>query len=203
MKKFKKCEKCGKNFECKSLKAKWCSYDCGSRYFEKLENKNCIHCGKEFVGTKNKKYCSGKCVAEKRTDHLKKIHEAKRKYPKIEGLNRCQIFRKFNPEKNRIELHKDNLKRGILIQALGGKCIRCDYNEDLRALQIDHKHGDGKEDRKRVGSKIARYYIKNIEEAKEKLQILCSNCHSIKTFENNDSIPIKYREKWNKNPFPV
>lgn len=198
MKKIKTCCKCAKEFECKSLKAKWCSDKCGRRYKEKVQKKNCVQCGKEFLGNQNRKFCSGKCVTNKRCDHLRKIHEARRKYPKIPGLNRCQVFRRFNPEKNRQELHRDNLKRGILISALGGKCIRCGYDLDFRGLQIDHINGNGKEDRKKVGSRIARYYVNNIEEAKLKLQVLCGTCHSIKTFENCESANDKVRKKYSK-----
>ncbi len=159
----------------------------------------CNFCKKEFIGKSTRKFCSSSCSAKSRSDHLNKIQQARRKYPLIDGLNRCQIFRKFNPEKNREELHRDNLKRGILIQHLGGKCCVCGYDKDLRALQLDHIHGDGKKDRIRVGNKIARYYIKNLDEAKEKLQVLCSNCHSIKTHENHDYTVLKYRSKWKQN----
>ena len=190
MKKVKICQKCGKEFECKSLKAKWCSYSCGSRnaYIKTNLLKNCILCGNEFLGRKNKKFCSGKCVGNKRADHLKKIHSAKRKYPEIEGLNRCQIYRRFNPEKQREELHRDNIKRVILIQYLGGKCVNCSYDKDIRALQLDHINGDGHLDRKIKGKsgKVYRYYIKNLEESKKVLQVLCANCHAIKTIENRE-----------------
>lgn len=198
MRKVKKCLKCGNEFECKSLNAKWCSTSCGSRnsYYKNIFTKNCLVCGKQFLGTRNKRYCSGKCVGNSRADHLKKIHEAKRKYPKIEGLNRCQIYRRFNPSKGREELHRDNIKRVILIQYLGGKCSLCGYEKDIRALQIDHIHGDGFIDRKEKGrcGKIYRYYVKNLEKCEGILQILCANCHAIKSIENRDHDSLKARE---------
>jgi len=198
MKKVKKCEKCSKEFECASLKAKWCSSSCGRRFFYQntIKKRLCVLCGSEFDGGVNKKYCSSRCVGSKRADHLRKIQQARRKYPKIEGLTRCQVFRRFNREKCRIELNKDNLKRGVLIQSLGARCVRCGYNEDLRALQLDHIIGDGKEDRNRIGSKIARYYVHHLEEAAKILQVLCANCHAIKTFENRDNMSSGVREKW-------
>ncbi len=181
-----KCKKCGIEFENTHGNAKYCSLLCRN-YFHILKfDKNCKFCKKIFTGRANQKFCSQSCSAKNRTDHLFKIHEAKRKYPQIEGLNRCQIFRKFNPEKGREELAKDNLKRGILIQFLGGKCINCGYMEDMRALNIDHINGDGKIDRKTIGSKIQRYYINHLEECKDKLQVLCCNCHSIKTHIQNE-----------------
>lgn len=200
MKKIKICLKCGKKFICKSLKAKWCSIKCGSKnaYENTKKLKECLQCGKEFFGKVNKRYCSGKCVGVKRVDHLKKIHEANRKYPKIQGLNRCQIFRKFNQEKQREELHRDAIKRVVLIQYLGGKCSRCGYEKDIRALQLDHIHSDGKKDRskeKRKG-KVYRYYVNHLEESEKVLQVLCANCHCIKTHEHNEwSIKNKIMRK--------
>jgi len=193
--KKKKCLKCGKDFDCKSLKAKWCSSACGRRYLEILKIKNCLFCDKQFIGTQNKKYCSGQCVANKRADHLIKIQQANRKYPKIEGLNRCQIYRRFNPDKGREELNRDNIKRVVIIQYLGGKCSKCGYNEDIRALQLDHIDGDGFKDRKeKKTNKVYRYYVKNLEESKKILQVLCANCHAIKSIENRDHDGKKSKE---------
>lgn len=148
----------------------------------------CGFCNVEFVGRKNQKFCCRSCSASTRADHMNKIQQARRKYPKIEGLNRCQIYRRFNPEKNREELSKDNIKRVVLIQFLGGKCCKCGYDADIRALQIDHINGDGYIDRKTHGrsGKVYRYYVKNLEECKGILQVLCANCHAIKSIECRD-----------------
>jgi hypothetical protein len=160
----------------------------------KIHSKLCNFCKKQFKARKTQKYCTGSCSAKNRMEHLTKIHEAKRKYPKIEGLNRLQIYRKFNPEKNLYYLHRDSMKRIVVIQYLGGKCIRCGYDIDIRALQLDHIKGDGKEDRKRLGSRICRYYVNNLEEAKQKLQVYCANCHAIKTYIMEEKTSINYRD---------
>ena len=65
------------------------------------------------------------------------------------------------------------------------KCIRCGFT-DIRALQIDHKNGRGTEEYK--GNKMNvmgmyRFYLKNIELAKQNLQVLCANCNWIKKSE--------------------
>lgn len=70
--------------------------------------------------------------------------------------------------------------RPKLVAELGGKCVKCGFN-DIRALQIDHINGGGsKEVRKRGTTEMYRFYLKNKEEAIKKLQILCANCNWIK-----------------------
>ncbi len=83
-------------------------------------------------------------------------------------------------------LRPDIVKREAVIAALGGKCVCCGYDADVRALTLDHKNGDGYLDRKRLGSKIARYYYTRIDEAKKNLQVLCCNCNTIKSMENKE-----------------
>lgn len=72
-----------------------------------------------------------------------------------------------------------------LFDILGHKCVKCGF-DDKRALQFDHKNGDGNIDRKKLGGCDAsyRYYVKHPEEAKEKLQVMCANCNWIKRAEN-------------------
>jgi hypothetical protein len=76
--------------------------------------------------------------------------------------------------------------RQTAIEHLGGKCIKCGF-DDPRALEIDHIKGDGKSWRK-VGDKNAKRLMENILAAPvgETYQLLCCNCHRIKTLENGD-----------------
>lgn len=79
-------------------------------------------------------------------------------------------------------------RRLDLLAFLGGKCIRCGYNHNVRALCLDHINGGGSKDRKSFGSllKFYRYYLNNPELAKERLQVLCFNCNAIKMDERNE-----------------
>ena len=72
-----------------------------------------------------------------------------------------------------------------MIQFLGGKCCKCGYDTDIRALQLDHINGDGYKYRKLYGKEV-RYHAKNLDACKEILQVLCANCHAIKSIENRD-----------------
>ncbi len=63
------------------------------------------------------------------------------------------------------------------------KCARCG-NEDVRVLQIDHIHGDGS----LVGRTLSIGRLERIIADGEPipLQLLCANCHVIKTVENGE-----------------
>jgi hypothetical protein len=78
---------------------------------------------------------------------------------------------------------KDRIKRARLVMELGGKCVHCGFDADIRVLVLDHKNSDGHLDRRRIGNHIARYYISRIDEAKKNLQVLCFNCNWIKAIE--------------------
>lgn len=145
----------------------------------------CPHCHAEFTGRRGRTYCSNRCRALSRLRDLVEGNESRRKYPKIEGLSKHQIFWRCNDESRDAILDKDRRKRRQVVAALGGKCAVCGY-DDVRALVLDHKNGDGDTDRKSVGSKIARYYVAHLDEAAEKLQVLCANCNMIKAFDNNE-----------------
>lgn len=67
------------------------------------------------------------------------------------------------------------------IQALGGTCILCGYS-DVRALEIDHiiplHQSKGRTNQVSLFLSVVRGETEN-------LQLLCSNCHAIKTYNEN------------------
>lgn len=83
--------------------------------------------------------------------------------------------------------YRKNLREKVFI-LLGHKCSKCGFN-DIRALQIDHKNGGGKEDRRLLNQlAIYRKVIKNSKD----YQILCANCNWIKREESNEI--LRFRE---------
>jgi hypothetical protein len=78
--------------------------------------------------------------------------------------------------------------RQKLVEALGGKCMRCGYDDDWRALQIDHIRGNGAMER-RNGDRphIATFRAKVIANP-ESYSLLCANCNQIKRIENAEHI---------------
>ena len=77
--------------------------------------------------------------------------------------------------------------RVMVINLLGAKCCRCGYDQDIRALQIDHINGDGHIERKRKGTDTYRLMIDSIQRGEVgKYQILCANCNMIKRAERKE-----------------
>ena len=97
--------------------------------------------------------------------------------------NQKTSYLKKNPEKR----YSTTIRRKLFL-LLGKSCVRCGF-ADIRALQIDHIHGGGKQEMKKFGTNIVmyQYYTRNPEIAKQKLQILCANCNWIKRCENQES----------------
>lgn len=69
-----------------------------------------------------------------------------------------------------------------MITVLGGKCVDCGYDEDHRALQIDHIDGEGHLE---VG-RSRTTYAKKVLENPDKYALLCANCNRLKQFLNEE-----------------
>lgn len=79
--------------------------------------------------------------------------------------------------------NRNEITRAKAFDILGGKCVECGI-EDWRVLQIDHKERilrktriDKSED---TGANLRRKIVSGYVD-KDKLQLLCANCHQIKT----------------------
>ena len=66
---------------------------------------------------------------------------------------------------------------------LGDECRLCGI-KDKRVLEFDHINNNGKVDKAlHVGNQnMYNWYSARPEEAKQQLQLLCANCHSIKHY---------------------
>lgn len=94
-------------------------------------------------------------------------------------------YREINMERIRKNNNKyDHIKRKEIIDALGGKCKRCGF-DDIRALQIDHINGGGYQEMKNIHSRERlRIVVKSIKDNENKYQVLCANCNWIKRYED-------------------
>jgi hypothetical protein len=74
-------------------------------------------------------------------------------------------------------------RRRWAIEVLGGKCNKCGYNQDWRALQVDHVNNDGNIERKtKAPSLLFRQLILGLVD-RSRYQVLCANCNRIKDDE--------------------
>ncbi len=180
------CEICGSKFVKIGRHHKYCSPKCRERskvnYVELRSARECPHCKQQFMATQLQKFCSISCAARSNRHITIAKNKTRRIYPENPILNRKQQYYRMHGYKN----SKDKDLRVKLVNQLGGCCVKCGYSKDVRALVLDHKFGDGFLDRKRVGNKIARYYVNHVEEASGKLQVLCANCNMIKSAEDNE-----------------
>jgi hypothetical protein len=96
-----------------------------------------------------------------------------------------QKWYKGHPEKARSNSKKDhgNLREQVL-NKFGKVCGTCGFS-DIRALQIDHVHGEGNQERKQVTNKSV-FYRRVLRDSSGKYQLLCANCNWIKRHENNE-----------------
>jgi 5-methylcytosine-specific restriction endonuclease McrA len=81
---------------------------------------------------------------------------------------RCRKCRHPNQPSGKISRDK---ARGRLLDLLGRICERCGFvPEDTCQLDIDHRNGNP------------------FDRSRENLQVLCANCHRLKTKQNGDGL---------------
>lgn len=91
--------------------------------------------------------------------------------------------------------------RGRALEALGGVCTRCGWSEDSCALQFDHIDPRGKV--YNVSTLFSCNWSPRLEEELKKCQLLCANCHAVKTHREGDSTVCLGMERPKKVPPPT
>lgn len=79
-------------------------------------------------------------------------------------------------------------RRAKVVAALGGKCVECGYDKDIRALQLDHVNGGGGLERRSGLSNILVERAILRGERLNEIQLLCANCNLIKSFDSGERI---------------
>jgi len=77
------------------------------------------------------------------------------------------------------------------IEMLGGRCVKCGYNDNYIALQIDHIEPILRIKNHRISESgnMTLKHIVNGTISLDSIQLLCANCHAIKSFDDR----VKYR----------
>ncbi len=127
-----------------------------------------------------------------RKDHGEqlKAYDCERYYGR-EHERRKEAARKASQKPENREKHNATARRireqdrTELIQKMGGKCSICGFSDE-RALQIDHVEAVGQNRKERNGYSYWRTIAKNIDAGDTNYQLLCANCHCIKTRENDE-----------------
>lgn len=104
-----------------------------------------------------------------------------------ERASRNRYYDKHKATRSQVNALNDRrlraIKRQALLDELGGKCVKCGF-DDYRALHIDHINGGGSKEQRDVPSLSARYKL--IRAHPERYQLLCANHNAIKMYENNE-----------------
>jgi hypothetical protein len=79
-------------------------------------------------------------------------------------------------------------RRQALLNWFGATCVRCGYDEDWRALQLDHINDDAWKERRGSGTipqphKLLHQCEADPKWARSTLQVLCARCNAIKQYE--------------------
>jgi len=95
--------------------------------------------------------------------------------------NRCLYVKYTRPEVERktAEIHAYQLEKG---------CADCGYKESPHALEFDHVPGTEK--RFNIGEKIGARSRKTLWEEIAKCEVVCANCHSIRTAKRRERVDI-------------
>ena len=120
---------------------------------------------------------------EKKSEYDKKRYqlnkEKRAEYYRVNKEKKAEYNKEYN-ERNkekireeRREQHKE--KRAICLEYLGGKCVKCGT---IHNLQFDHIKREGK--KYEISAKLS-YKFDNLKEELDKCQLLCYDCHKIKT----------------------
>jgi hypothetical protein len=131
-----------------------------------IELKTCNSCLKELPTTKYKR--RGKTGRQSHTLHSM--------------CNQCLYIKYTRPnaEKKIEEVRKYKLEKG---------CIDCGYNLHPEALEFDHKPNSDK--LFNIGEKLGSYSMEKIWEEINKCEVVCANCHAIRTANRRTRIEIE------------
>ena len=175
---------------------RFCSQDCYFKWrrnaadlglLKELSKKTCENCGEKFFprSCKPNRFCSTECHNKWRRRNLKPIPLQRRDaYLK----NRKKYLQKYK--------RKYQEKRQLILEKLGNKCVNCGFN-DYRALQIDHIHGNGSKETRKIGTSglYRKILSMNITDIKKEYQLLCANCNWIKRHEKKEERRYSIGEK--------
>lgn len=129
--------------------------------------KTCPSCKTEFEGPYQKTYCSDQCRPGSSKERLnKRVREYRARRYKKEGR-----WRDEGPKAQEL--------KQWMIEIKSEPCTDCKKSFDTCCMDFDHVRGEKKYN---VGSMFAHHYSRElIEKELAKCEIVCANCHRIRT----------------------
>lgn len=89
----------------------------------------------------------------------------------------------------RLRVHRRKMREFVVAYKLSKGCEICGFDKHPFALHLDHVVPQMKRNRGVAGRALeVSWSQKRIEEELAKCQVLCANCHAIKTYENKDHL---------------
>lgn len=154
-----------------------------------LKNKKtltCQECKSKFSATGKRadvaKFCSMRCYLSSRWHKSPNCPQCNKA---VKGRRFCSSSCQVLYWRERDPLRYDKRRRSYwkrklaILEALGGKCLHCGI-ADVRVLDLDHIDA-AKKNKPAHRNYPTPIRIKLWEKEMENLQILCANCHRIKT----------------------
>ncbi len=150
----------------------------------------CLNCG----GLADKKPLDI-CKDERHMKNFKsrlKCNNEYRKRKRREARETGEVYRKGRgslQNRRNYQMRRIKQMRSEIMDRLNQHaCVLCGFT-DIRALQFDHRNGDGAEHRRQAGSGVK--YLRSIlatsdHRLRTRFQVLCANCNIIKREENNE-----------------
>ena len=142
-----------------------------------------------YVLNKEKGWLRSKCIAcvnqqnakwsKANAEHHRTIRREHQRFKYRDQLDESRAKSSDDSVRHTLELKVECFEK------LGGKCCHCGFDRDERALQIDHVHGGGNQERQQLKSTRA-LYRKVLADVAGLYQLLCANCNWIKRHENKE-----------------
>lgn len=159
----KECMNCKKIMIAVRSDRKYCCYKCSKKQKGYKSSKLCLNCQnllKNIHG--HQKFCDQICYVD-----FKRKEKLQRRQIDQEYRQKVNLWSRENTAKIKLFLRDYKLEKG---------CLDCGYKAHHAALQFDHVKGE----------KVKNVcHTKSIESAKieiEKCEVVCANCHHIRTF---------------------
>lgn len=130
----------------------------------------CDNCGEERINNKQ-----GQCK------RCRVYHQ--KAYMKRNEARLKEKTRERNKERYEAAKAFRKARKAELVEEMGGKCKRCGYAENNVALDFDHI--DPTRERFGIGPRLAFCSMSVLLAEIAKCQLLCANCHRIRTFDNS------------------